>query len=718
MLHPPFDPQISQLTMEDILKVLTRGNKPLRRKLLSSRGALTAKPNPQLYDTAPAQSQPQTLSPEQDSDLSDVDFFAPKSPEPQKHTEAKEAVPKSAEQYQPSLKRISEPECRQIFRSHRLELTLKPMDAEAENEDEEPPRKKRKKKNEMKPEPLKPIKKKPIYPQPLSTFSELRSLYNVSRRLLKNLHKQAYKVPTEIQLGSLPLLLDPSAALSECSATDIVDKVNGGIDLISMAPTGSGKTMTFLVHAISQILQRRSREGIKDLELDAVIVAPTRELATQIAIEGRKLAAGTGVKIVRMKKGVQLPSVELQMPSNEEVESNDEDLGSETSEEEDEASGGEDKTTMNKKDSSTAPITKANVIVTTPLMLQGFLKGRKALPSVRQLVLDEADVLLDPLFLEQTAKIWDACTNTGLRVSFWSGTMSSTIEATILEKLSSRVKSLGSKPAPLFRIVVGQRDTAAPNISHKIIYAGNEHGKIIGLRQLFRPTPGDKDAVRITYPFLIFTQTIDRAKALYEEFRYDLPLADDGSSRIAVLHSALSETARSAIMTRFRSNEIWVIISTDLLMRGIDFPTLKSVVNYDLPQSGAAYVHRSGRAGRAGRDGIAVTFWTQEDRPYIKAVANVIRLSEKQAGIPIEKSGVAESLYRTLPEVKKGDRRELRAKGVPARRPQSHTSKITTKSGYDKRKENNRRGAIEASKRRKRERANDSGDESWGGIDD
>lgn len=72
---------------------------------------------------------------------------------------------------------------------------------------------------------------------------------------------------------------------------------------------------------------------------------------------------------------------------------------------------------------------------------------------------------------------------------------------------------------------------------------------------------------------------------------------------------------------------IGVLICTDLMARGIDFKAVKMVINYDLPQSSVAYIHRIGRTGRAGRTGEAITFFTEADVPHMRSIANVMKLS-------------------------------------------------------------------------------------------
>ncbi|KAI1090322.1 P-loop containing nucleoside triphosphate hydrolase protein [Rostrohypoxylon terebratum] len=686
----------------DILKILSRGTKKSASQPAIPQ-PVTKPSNPQLYNDPTRgikrkRNEEPASNQKVDDDLEEINFFAPRvtkkpSPEPETKETLKEDESKPL---------LDDEEVRQILRSHRLKFTLL-----SSHERKKSKVKKSKKKDEEKPK--EKDGKKQLFPQPLTSFSELRSTYNISSRLSDNLAKQGYRIPTEVQLGSLPLLLQPDRAIPSSTAKELHFKTKHGVDFLAVAPTGSGKTLAFLISAINSILRRRAGDAAqKDHVLEVIVVAPTRELAHQIVNEGRKLAQGTGVKIVGMKKGMQLPA-----EGQPESDPSDEE-GSES--EEEEVSSNDD--AADKKDGKpqkATTITKTDVLVTTPMLLQNFLKSR-TLPTVKSLVLDEADVLLDPLFREQTLGIWSACTSDSLRVACWSATMGSSIEGLILEQLKSRESSA----IPLIRLVVGLKDTAVPSINHKLIYTATEQGKLFALRQLLHPSSSDDSIPKMRLPFLIFAQTIERATALYDELKYDFPVEAGGSSRIAALHSSLSDSARSGIVARFRAGEIWILITTDLLMRGIDFRGVNGVINYDIPTSAAAYVHRVGRTGRAGHEGgVAVTFYTTEDVAYLKSIANVIALSEKQAGKTSEE-GIPRWLMDSLPKVNKEEKKKLKKRGVESRR--GNKAKITTQSAWERRKEHNRRGAIAGSKKRKIQGGvsdtHEADDGEWGGIDD
>ena len=546
-----------------------------------------------------------------------------------------------------------------------------------------------------------------LYPQPLTAFAQLESKYGISKALKEKIKSEGYYEPTEVQIATLPLLLED---------------VKAGPDLLTVAPTGSGKTLAFLIPLIEKVRKCHQEEGEKrDRHVQAIILAPTKELVGQIVNESRKLCTNTGVTITEMRKGMKL---------SEDINATDGDDGSDEDED--------------KRTSSTKTIVKSDIIVSTPLSLVHSILLRDEastvqLPQIKTLILDEADVLLDPLFRMQTLQIWSSLTSPILRASLWSATIGSSIEELAINTIKSRRKALAlsSKKPPILRCVIGLKDSSLPTINHRLVYAATEPGKLLGIRQLLHPSSSSAAFTSLRPPFLIFTQTISRATALHEELKFDIPASAGRSSRIAVLHSDLSSTKRSDIMARFRKGEIWVLITTDLLSRGVDFRGVNGVVNYDIPTTSASYVHRAGRTGRAGREGgVCVTFYTREDVKYLKAVASVIKAS--QALTPssgkgaVKLEGIEKWMLDALPELSKKDRKELKERGVEERRAvkesdgveerrKKRKNRVGTRSGYERREETRRKGMVEGSRRRKEkdveeEGVSDGGDD-FGGFD-
>lgn len=598
---------------------------------------------------------------------------------------------------------LSPEERKTILKQHKLKLTWINSPATQQKQRQKLPGKKQKKSatgEEVKAE------KTQLFPQPLQSFSELRPGNTISTKLAKNIQDQGYDVPTEVQLAAIPLQLDPSHCLPSATSSGL-DK---GVDLLTVAPTGSGKTLAFMIPLLQKCIQTKHDDEKVRKKTLAVILAPTKELASQIVNEGKKLAQDTGVKITQVKKGMRLSALHPKTG-----------------------------------DSSDAPVqnseivVKSDILVSTPGILANALReakehDRTAMSDVLHLILDEADVLLDPLFRDQTLEIWNGLSQPGLRVSLWSATMGSNIEELARETIDERrdrhsdQAPSGASEAPLVRLVVGLKDSAVPNVQHKLVYAASEQGKLLGLRQLLHPTTSSTDSGSpLIPPFLVFTQTIERAVALHSELLYDIPAEAGGISRIAVLHSDLSDAARDGVMTRFRKGEVWVLITTDLLSRGVDFRGVNGVVNYDIPTSSAAYVHRVGRTGRAGREGgVAVTLYSKEDIPYLKPIANLVATAHKLKG----SSGVDEAegfqpwLLDALPSLSKKAKQDLKKRGVESRTaagankdPKAgRNSKISSKAGYMRREQNKRKGAVLGSQKRQEVASDDDGSD-FGGFD-
>ncbi|KAL1304554.1 hypothetical protein AAFC00_003531 [Neodothiora populina] len=617
--------------------------------------------------------------------------------------------------------KISQEGYKELLKSHKVKVTL----LRHTSSDETPVVQKSKDKSKSKKSDKKSSSssasstkhREQLYPSPVTDFRRLRSTHHLPRTLAQNIEDQGYTTTTEVQLAALPLLLDPSTYTEATKTTSVsntavdVSSESIAIDLLTIAPTGSGKTLAFMIPLIKAIMQLRhhSKQDQSSSSTQpasrAIVLAPTKELASQIANEGRKLALNTGVRITNVRKGMRLSG-----------------------------SAGDSATDQE----GAVPAVKADVLVSTPAALLNALgSASSAVESgwtdFRFLILDEADVLLDPLFREQTLSVWNALSSPALRVSFWSATMGSNIEELVKSTMDARAKRLKANgstlsEAPLVRLVVGLKDSAVPNIDHQLIYAATEQGKLMALRQLLHPTPTNaNDHPVLRAPFLIFTQTIDRAAALHSELQYDIPPEAGGISRIAVLHSDLSEVARDNIMTRFRKGEVWLLITTDLLSRGVDFRGINGVVNYDVPTSAAAYVHRVGRTGRAGREGgVALTYYTDDDVATIKTVANLIAASQKLRGSTGSSKDVQQWLLDALPTPSKRDRQQLKKRGIESRR--SATGKdtktgagktrISTKSGYIRKMENNRKGAVAASKNQQREEVGSGSEGEFGGFDD
>ncbi|KAG8374254.1 hypothetical protein BUALT_Bualt11G0112300 [Buddleja alternifolia] len=243
-----------------------------------------------------------------------------------------------------------------------------------------------------------------------------------------------------------------------------------------------------------------------------------------------------------------------------------------------------------------------DILISTPFRVQLAVRKRKLdLSKVEVLVLDESDKLFELGLVKQIDAVVKACSNPSIVRSLFSATLPDTVEDLARTIMHDAV-----------RVIIGRKNSASESIKQKLIFVGSEEGKLLALRQSF--------AESLNPPVLLFVQNKERAKELYNELKYDDIRAD-------VIHADLSEIQRENAVDNFRSGKTWVLIATDVIARGMDFKGVNCVINYDFPDSAAAYIHRIGRSGRAGRSGEAITLYTEADVPFLRNVANVISAS-------------------------------------------------------------------------------------------
>lgn len=259
---------------------------------------------------------------------------------------------------------------------------------------------------------------------------------------------------------------------------------------------------------------------------------------------------------------------------------------------------------MTKQLASSADFSKlpCDILISTPLRLQFAIRKRKLdLSRVEYLVLDESDKLFELGLVKQVDSVVKACSNPSILRSLFSATLPDTVEELARTIMHDAV-----------RVIIGRKNSASELIKQKLVFVGSEEGKLLALRQSF--------AESLNPPVLVFVQNKDRAKELYQELKFDDIRAD-------VIHADLSQVQREIAVDKFRAGKTWVLIATDVIARGMDFKGVNCVINYDFPDSAAAYIHRIGRCGRAGRSGEAITLYTEADVRFLRNVANVMTAS-------------------------------------------------------------------------------------------
>ncbi|XP_059646911.1 DEAD-box ATP-dependent RNA helicase 57 [Cornus florida] len=243
-----------------------------------------------------------------------------------------------------------------------------------------------------------------------------------------------------------------------------------------------------------------------------------------------------------------------------------------------------------------------DVLISTPLRLEFAIRKRKLdLSRVEYLVLDESDKLFELGLVGQVDFVVKACSNPSIIRSLFSATLPDSVEELARSIMHDAV-----------RVIIGRKNSASELVKQKLVFVGSEEGKLLALRQSF--------AESLNAPVLVFVQSKERAKELHRELAF-------GDLRVDVIHSDLSQIQRENAVDGFRAGKTWILIATDVIARGMDFKGVNCVINYDFPDSAAAYIHRIGRTGRAGRSGEAITLYTQADVPFLRNIANVISAS-------------------------------------------------------------------------------------------
>lgn len=331
-----------------------------------------------------------------------------------------------------------------------------------------------------------------------------------------------------------------------------------GRDLLAQAACGTGKTAAYSI----PILQRIdvSRRGVQ-----AIVLVPARELAQQVCAVLDSLGSRAGVRTLACVGGTDI------------------------------ASG--------RSDVSQLRCGGVHVVVGTPArVLDLVAQGSRPLrtDALRLLVLDEADQLLTaPAFRAQVRDIFGAGLPATLQVAMFSATVTTEVLSTAADNLRSPVVILAETaelvPASIQHFsVVLERDSEKPDVLEDLWHSLADGGAGAAVHAI------------------AFCNSTARAEALASSLRGRV-------ERVAVLHGGLSQAERDATLAAFRAGG-GLLLSTDILARGLDIQQLQLVFNIDLPQSRESYVHRAGRCGRCGRQGVAISFVLPSEERYLRDI--------------------------------------------------------------------------------------------------
>jgi len=254
---------------------------------------------------------------------------------------------------------------------------------------------------------------------------------------------------------------------------------------------------------------------------------------------------------------------------------------------------------------------RADIVVACPGRLLDHI-GRRTVDLSRLdvLVIDEADMMFDMGFFPDIRRILTHVPPKKRQTLLFSATMPKEIRGLANDVLQDPVTVQIGATAP------------AETVSHAL-FPVSQHLKTALLIKLLGDTP--------TGPVLVFTRTKHRAKSLGEKL-------SKAGYRSTSLQGNLSQGRRQAALNGFRSGEYQILVATDIAARGIDVSNVSHVINFDIPSTPEAYIHRIGRTGRAERSGDAFTLVTTEDTQMVRAINGAI-------GRPVEQRTLSDFNY-------------------------------------------------------------------------
>ncbi|PVG03137.1 DEAD-domain-containing protein [Serendipita vermifera] len=369
--------------------------------------------------------------------------------------------------------------------------------------------------------------------------------------LLDNIGYARYTTPTPVQKYSIPIIA-------------------AGRDLLACAQTGSGKTGGFLFPILSQSFAQGPRAPPSDSNSNSyhkkaypttLILAPTRELVSQIHDEARKFAYRSWVRPAVVYGGADINQQLRQIERG------------------------------------------CDLLSATPGRLVDLIeRGRISLANIKYLVLDEADRMLDMGFEPQIRRIVQGEDMPGIRdrqTLMFSATFPRDIQILARDFLKEYIF-----------LSVGRVGSTSENITQKIEYVEDNDKRSVLLDIL---NAEDKNGLT-----LIFVETKRMADMLSDFLMSNRYPATS-------IHGDRTQREREHALATFRSGRTPILVATAVAARGLDIPNVTHVVNYDLPSDIDDYVHRIGRTGRAGNTGISTAFFNRSNKNIVRELVELLR---------------------------------------------------------------------------------------------
>jgi superfamily II DNA/RNA helicase len=327
----------------------------------------------------------------------------------------------------------------------------------------------------------------------------------------------------------------------------VVPAALAGRDILGQAPTGSGKTLAFGLPLVERVSAAADAPA-------ALVLVPTRELALQVTEELALLGAPRGIRAAAAYGGAPVAAQAKRLKG-------------------------------------------AQIVVATPGRLNDLVRRRLlSLASIRILVLDEADRMLDMGFLPQVEQIIRKLPTRRQTMLF---------SATLSGDVGELARAYTTDPSRFEAELPSQHSDG--EVEHRFV-AVTAHDKVDRLVSLLAADRGLA---------LVFVRTKRGADRLAHKLRGQ-------GVEAAAMHGDMTQGARERALERFRSGRVTTLVATDVAARGLDLEAISHVINYDPPEDGKGYVHRVGRTGRAGRSGQGITLVLPDQQADVSRVANLL----------------------------------------------------------------------------------------------
>lgn len=337
-----------------------------------------------------------------------------------------------------------------------------------------------------------------------------------------------------------------------------------GKDMVGIAQTGTGKTFAYSLPILNEL------KFSKEIPPRVLILVPTRELVVQVVAEIEKLTKYNSIRVMGVYGGVNMNTQKIEVEKG------------------------------------------MDILVATPGRLYDLaLSKAVSLKTVKKLVIDEVDVMLDLGFRFQLTNIFELLPQRRQNIMF---------SATMTEEIDTLINDFFANPT---KVSVAVSGTPLENITQEVYAVQNFYTKVNLLIHLLEDR-------KMYNKVLVFVSNKKRADLLFES------LGELYGEEMAIIHSNKTQNYRIRSIRQFDEGMNRILVSTDVMARGLDFDNVSHVINFDTPMFPENYMHRIGRSGRAGKQGHSILFYTEAEAEFKDKIENLMEFKIPENEFPEE----------------------------------------------------------------------------------